>query len=65
MNLVLLDRQGLKSVVVPDWWSGAIAGFLRNGSTSFGLQGLENKPECFGTPMQIVDDSRAVTHVVG
>ena len=45
---------------------GADAGerFLRNGSTSFRLQGLENKPECLGTPMQIVDHSRAVSCLV-
>src|SRR4030088_2962185 len=29
--------------------------FLRNGSTSFRLQGLQNKAECLGTSVQIVD----------
>ena len=38
--------------------------FLRNGDTSFGLQGLENKPECLGTPVQIVDHPRAVACLV-
>ena len=38
---------------------------LRNGSTDFRLQGLENKAECLGTPMQIVDHSRPVTRLVG
>ena len=41
-----------------------IAAF-RNGSTYFRLQGLENKAECLGTPMQIVDHSRPVTRLVG
>ena len=35
------------------------------GSTSFWLHGLENKAECLGTPMQIVDHSRPVTRLVG
>ena len=38
--------------------------FLRNGSTSFWLHGLENKAECLGTPMQIVDHPRAVACLV-
>src|SRR3954467_10901779 len=46
---------------------GADAGerFLRNGSTYFWLQGLKNKTECLGTPMQIVDHSRPVTRLIG
>src|SRR5258708_26301815 len=49
------------------WDRRANAGerFLRNGSNSFRLQGLENKAECLGTPMQIVDHSRPVTRLVG
>lgn len=42
-----------------------IGELARNGSTSFRLHWLENKPECLGTPMQIVDDSRAVARLVG
>ena len=38
--------------------------FLRNGSTSFWLHGLENKAECLGAPVQIADHSRAVACLV-
>ena len=38
--------------------------FLRNGGTSFGLQGLEKKPECLGTPVEIVDHPRSVARLV-
>src|SRR5712671_4493631 len=37
----------------------------RNGSTSFRLQGLQNKAECLGTSVQIVDHSRTVACLVG
>src|SRR5258705_7759315 len=43
----------------------ASVAFLRNGSTSFRLQGLQNKAECLGTSVQIVDHSRTVACLVG
>src|SRR5712671_2603821 len=39
--------------------------FLRNGSTSFRLQGLQNKAECLGTSVQIVDHPCTVACLVG
>ena len=39
--------------------------FLRNGSTGFRLQGLQNKAECLGTSVQIVDHPRTVARLVG
>jgi hypothetical protein len=38
--------------------------FLRNDGTSFRLQGLESKAECFSPAMQILDYSRAVSCLV-
>ena len=39
--------------------------FLRNSSTSFQLQGLQDKAECFGTSVQIVDHPCSVASLVG
>src|SRR3984893_13555236 len=38
--------------------------FLRNGGARGHLHGLENKSECLGAPMQIIDDSSAVACLV-
>src|SRR5262245_63550039 len=60
-----LQRGGGRQLATRGPYLIPIYGFLRNGSSSFGLQGLENKPECLGTPMQIVNDSGAVAGLVG
>lgn len=56
---------GRENVTREDLGVDAGERFLRSGSTDFRLQGLENKAECLGTPMQIVDYSRSVTRLVG
>ena len=38
---------------------------LHNGSTSFRLQGLQNKTECLSTSVQIVDHPRTVACLIG
>ena len=61
---VRLQRRRREVAARQDRRADAREQFLRNGGTSFGLQGLENKPECLGTPVQIVDHPRAVARLV-